>query len=158
NTFKGANAGSGNFDVEAYVDPTRARAYHIIENRDFYTNTQKPGYTPYIYPHPLTRLPLMAASCNSADVQAAIDSSIDGDTVYVPAGSCTWTTGISISKWLNVIANGTVTLADNTCNGFCTNVNVISITESPVGSTRVQGFTINQGTAQHAAPAAVIFL
>ncbi|MFX0196082.1 MAG: hypothetical protein ACFFCW_08165 [Candidatus Hodarchaeota archaeon] len=27
--------------------------YHLIENRDFYNDTQKPGYTPYIYPHPL---------------------------------------------------------------------------------------------------------
>ena len=26
---------------------------HIQENRDFYNGTAKPGYTPYIYPHPL---------------------------------------------------------------------------------------------------------
>jgi hypothetical protein len=26
------------------------------ENRDFYNNTPKPGYKPYIYPHPLTGL------------------------------------------------------------------------------------------------------
>jgi len=28
----------------------------IRENRDFYNNTVKPGYTPYTYPHPLTHL------------------------------------------------------------------------------------------------------
>jgi hypothetical protein len=33
-----------------------------------------------------------AASCSQVDVQAAIDSANDGDTVVVPAGSCTWTT------------------------------------------------------------------
>ena len=27
----------------------------IKVNRDYYHNTPKPGYTPYIYPHPLTR-------------------------------------------------------------------------------------------------------
>jgi len=26
---------------------------HIQANRDYYDNTQKPGYTPYVYPHPL---------------------------------------------------------------------------------------------------------
>jgi hypothetical protein len=27
---------------------------NIQENRDFFNNTAKPGYTPYVYPHPLT--------------------------------------------------------------------------------------------------------
>jgi cysteine-rich repeat protein len=31
-----------------------AVALHIVENRDFYNGMQKPGYTPYEYPHPLT--------------------------------------------------------------------------------------------------------
>ncbi|MBW2453077.1 MAG: hypothetical protein JRI68_01125, partial [Deltaproteobacteria bacterium] len=31
-----------------------------------------------------------AASCEQEDVQAAIDSASDGDTVSVPAGQCTW--------------------------------------------------------------------
>ncbi len=35
---------------------------------------------------------IYAASCEQADVQAAIDSAVDGDTVMVPAGECTWTT------------------------------------------------------------------
>lgn len=26
---------------------------HIKENRDYYNNVEKPGYTPYVYPHPL---------------------------------------------------------------------------------------------------------
>jgi polygalacturonase len=33
-----------------------------------------------------------AASCSQEDVQAAIDAANDGDTVSVPAGTCTWTT------------------------------------------------------------------
>lgn len=36
-----------------------------------------------------------AASCNSSDVQAAINSvSVDGTTVAVPAGTCTWTSAV----------------------------------------------------------------
>ncbi len=26
---------------------------HVVENRDYYNNTMKSGYTPYVYPHPL---------------------------------------------------------------------------------------------------------
>ena len=38
-----------------------------------------------------------AASCNSADVQTAINSASEGQTVSIPAGTCTWTSGVSIS-------------------------------------------------------------
>jgi hypothetical protein len=38
-----------------------------------------------------------AASCNSTDVQAAINSAAEGDTVLIPAGSCSWTSGVNIS-------------------------------------------------------------
>ncbi len=32
-----------------------------------------------------------AASCEEADVQAAVDAAVDGDTVIIPPGTCTWT-------------------------------------------------------------------
>ncbi len=38
-----------------------------------------------------------AATCNSADVQNAINASASGDTVVIPAGTCTWTSGVSVS-------------------------------------------------------------
>ncbi len=28
---------------------------HVVEGRDFYNGVQKPGYTPYVYPHPLVQ-------------------------------------------------------------------------------------------------------
>jgi hypothetical protein len=37
-----------------------------------------------------------AASCSQQDVQSAIDWASSGDSVLVPAGNCTWNTGISI--------------------------------------------------------------
>src|SRR5271156_1986064 len=42
-----------------------------------------------------------AASCNRSDVNAVINgpthTAVDGDTINIPAGSCTWNTGIKIS-------------------------------------------------------------
>src|SRR3989454_10521327 len=36
-----------------------------------------------------------AASCSQADVNSAITSAVDGDTVIIPAGTCTWTTQLT---------------------------------------------------------------
>jgi hypothetical protein len=40
---------------------------------------------------------IAAASCATAPVQTAINAAVDGDTVVVPSGSCTWTSGVVIS-------------------------------------------------------------
>jgi hypothetical protein len=44
-------------DVDIVLNPSMCStmAYHIQENRDFYNDTPRPGYTPYIYPHPLAQ-------------------------------------------------------------------------------------------------------
>lgn len=39
-------------EIEVYVHNNCG--IHIKENRDYYNNTEKPVYTPYTYPHPLT--------------------------------------------------------------------------------------------------------
>ena len=42
-----------------------------------------------------------AASCNRSDVNAVINgpthTAVNGDTIIIPAGSCTWTSGITIN-------------------------------------------------------------
>jgi hypothetical protein len=42
-----------------------------------------------------------AASCSQSDVNAVINgpthTAVDGDTIHIPAGSCTWSSGITIS-------------------------------------------------------------
>lgn len=43
-----------------------------------------------------------ASSCSQADVQAAINTASDGDTVFIPNGSCTWNSGISTSKQISL--------------------------------------------------------
>src|SRR6516165_8379701 len=38
-----------------------------------------------------------AASCSSSDVQTAINSASNGDSVVVPSGSCTWASQVTVS-------------------------------------------------------------
>ena len=38
---------------------------------------------------------LTAITCSQTDVQTALTNAQDGDTVAIPAGTCTWTSGIS---------------------------------------------------------------
>ena len=54
-----------------------------------------------------------AASCNVANVQTAVNSASDGDTVIIPNGSCTWTSGILTSKQIR-ISGATVPTRTNT--------------------------------------------
>ena len=44
-----------------------------------------------------------AASCNVSDVQAAINSATNGDTVVIPNGSCTWSSGIALTKQITLM-------------------------------------------------------
>ena len=48
-----------------------------------------------------------AASCNSSDVQTAINSAAVGDTVTIPAGTCAWTSALSVTANITIQGNGT---------------------------------------------------
>ncbi len=48
----------------------------------------------------------IAPSCSQADVSSAVSAAADGDTVFVPAGSCTWTSAVSFSKALTIQGAG----------------------------------------------------
>ena len=79
-----------------------------------------------------------ATSCSQANVQTAVSVAVDGDTVLVPAGSCSWSNGVSWSnKNINVIGAGigntVITPAGD----------VFSITATTKGSFRVSGMTIS---------------
>jgi hypothetical protein len=48
-----------------------------------------------------------ATSCSQTDVQSAINSASDGDTVNIPSGSCTWTTPVNIvDKDITIVGAG----------------------------------------------------
>jgi len=47
-----------------------------------------------------------AASCSQANVQSAINSASNGDTVGIPTGTCTWTSGISLTKRITLQGSG----------------------------------------------------
>ena len=49
---------------------------------------------------------ITAASCSSANVQAAINSASRGDTVSVPEGSCTWSSEVAIDKAIRIQGAG----------------------------------------------------
>lgn len=47
-----------------------------------------------------------AASCSSADVATAITASANGDIVTIPVGTCTWTSGITVTKNITIQGAG----------------------------------------------------
>src|SRR5713226_5361280 len=54
-----------------------------------------------------------AASCNQSDVNAVINGpthkAVNGDTIQIPAGSCTWTTGVTVPVGIGITIMGTGT-------------------------------------------------
>jgi len=55
-----------------------------------------------------------AASCSHADVSAAYSSAADGDTINIPAGTCTWNATLNVAKGVSVIGAGNGTTAADT--------------------------------------------
>lgn len=47
-----------------------------------------------------------AATAASSDVAAAVASAVDGDTVIIPAGTATWTSGVNIGKAITIQGAG----------------------------------------------------
>jgi hypothetical protein len=86
---------------------------------------------------------IRAASCFQADVQAAIDAASDGDTVAVPAGGCTWTVGIVVSKGIKLQGAG----VKNTVISGGALIRLITFSPSSNLPFELSGFTFVQGSA-----------
>ena len=82
---------------------------------------------------------IIAASCSSSDVQAAIDKAVDGDTVIVPAGNCTWNSTLTLDKAVVLKGAG----ADLTVLNYGGNVSIIRIAPSSDKAIRVTGFSFH---------------
>ncbi len=81
-----------------------------------------------------------AASCSQTDVQAAIDTATDGDTVIVPAGEDTWDSGVAISDDKNILLQGAgmdLTIITRSSTGTAVDLEQTS--------SRVTGFTFYEG-------------
>ncbi len=77
-----------------------------------------------------------AATCNQSDVNAVINggthTAVDGDIIQIPAGSCTWTSGISVPSniGITIIGSGTPNSTPSTigASASCASGTTITIT------------------------------
>ena len=85
----------------------------------------------------------VAASCSRTDVQTAINAAVDGDTVVIPVGSCTWTSGIVTNKQITISGQtkGAVFITHGAGSG-----DLLSITTGSSFSTRVSNINFLPGT------------
>lgn len=61
---------------------------------------------------------ITAVSCSQADVQTAVNSSVNGDTVIIPNGACTWSGELIVSK--QIILTGASVPFSNCTSAQCT--------------------------------------
>src|SRR5262249_24514308 len=90
-----------------------------------------------------------AASCSQANVQAAIASASNGDTVIVPAGSCTWTSGISLGTKAITLQGAGIGATNITHNISGSQVNLITFAQHATIHTRITGFSFLGGSYDH---------
>jgi len=91
-----------------------------------------------------------APSCSYADVSTAITSASVGDTINVPAGTCTWNSTLNINKGINLIGAGVGNTVIISGTAVGTNSNLISYQPSNPAINapfRVSGFTFDLGGA-----------
>jgi hypothetical protein len=75
-----------------------------------------------------------AASCNYSDVNAVINGpthkAVDGDTIQIPSGSCTWTSGITVASGvgITIIGSGTPNSSAST-TGAASSCSATAITD-----------------------------
>lgn len=111
-----------------------------------------------------------AASCNQSDVNAVINgpthTAVDGDTINIPAGSCTWTSGITIPSGIGItiIGSGTPNNTSSTSGPGTVNTTITDsvsgylITARPTygnSTTRISTLNLDPGTTS-TAPIALI--
>ena len=90
---------------------------------------------------------ITAATASQANVQAAITSAASGDTVVIPAGSATWSSGVKINKSLTLQGSGQTVTSLTRGNGFNDPMVLIAGLPSDV-PVRVTGINFNNVTIQ----------
>jgi hypothetical protein len=91
---------------------------------------------------------ILANSCSQGDVQAALNQSRSGDTVLIPAGTCTWSTSVLInnkSVTLEGAGINQTTIVDGN-NKTGQQWYALEVYANSPGLTRVTEMTFNGGT------------
>src|SRR5437867_2831879 len=79
-----------------------------------------------------------ATSCSTAAVQAAINSAVNGDTVVIPNGSCTWTSGVTMTK--QIIVSGE-TKGGVTITHSAGDKSLFTVTTGPTFNSEIRNLT-----------------
>ena len=89
-----------------------------------------------------------ADSCNVSDVQRATNHANAGDTVVIPAGTCTWTSTLTVSTAVTLIGTtrGATVIVDNVDRSRCRDHPAIFLNITANLPWRLANFTI-QGSA-----------
>ncbi|MFC1701111.1 fibronectin type III domain-containing protein, partial [Patescibacteria group bacterium] len=138
NTFSTTGTMNHSETITGLIDGGSYTYYVRCEDE---SNNQNPDDYPISFSVALQGNVINAATCEQVDVQAAIDSANNGDTVMVPAGTCTWTTEVIVTKPLSIIGsgsdiNGTKLIASGTMSYGFFYVNGFTSTELM----RISGF------------------
>lgn len=101
-----------------------------------------PAYAGY---NPNTVHYLTATTCSDTDVQPKVNDAVDGDHVYVPTGSCTWSIGVNIPVTKGITLTGAgqglTNITDATTAGWYDSP--FHFTSTVGKPFRVTGFTFN---------------
>jgi len=90
---------------------------------------------------PVQAATINAASCSQSNVATAVGSASPGDTVQVPAGTCSWSGGIAISGI-------TLAGAGSSASGTVITAGLVRLNKHATQYTRLSGFRFT-GTDQH---------
>jgi hypothetical protein len=88
-----------------------------------------------------------AVSCNQSDVNAVINgpthTAVNGDTIIIPQGTCTWTSGITVSGvGIDITGQGTPNTGPSTVGAGTPTTTMVQDTSSPLFT--VTGLTYGQ--------------
>jgi hypothetical protein len=84
-----------------------------------------------------------AASCNPSDVQAAVNSAADGDIVNIPAGRCTWTSGVTVPSNIGITITGSGTPSSGSSTSVPSSSCSSGTTVTLSASSTTTAFTMN---------------
>jgi hypothetical protein len=91
---------------------------------------------------------IQAANCSRTSVGNAVTAAADGDTVLIPAGTCSWTSQLDVTKGISLLGTGIdrTIIQDNVSKNGSNTSSAISFSVAAPRSFRLSGLTL-QGVA-----------